>query len=114
MFRLGNGYSFRTSHGRNPEANGLLRGEDEDNTSERDTLLGYEEPAAIYTGATFVNGDDIKLNGYVGRTLSVSDNDDDDEEEIAFDMSDARRTKNHVTVDMTSALLRSRDDIEES
>ena len=98
-FRLGNGYSFRTSHGRNPESSGLLRNQDDlDNTTERDTLLGYEEPAAIYTGATFVNGDEINLNGYLGRSSLT---DDDDDEDVAFDLSSMKKTNNHTSVDLS-------------
>ena len=102
-FRLGNGYSFRMAHLQNGETKGLLRVNDDhfDNTNERDTLLSYEEPAAVYTGATFVNSDDININGYLGRTMSLSDGNDDDEEEVAFDLSDARTNKNnYASVDI--------------
>ena len=118
--RPGNGYSFRTAHTNNP---GLLYVDDDDqrldNVSERDALLAYEEPASVYTSATFVNGEDIKLNGYLGRTLSDED-DDEDEEEIAFDVSAIKgksqsNGRGHVSVDMMkSSLLRSRDDVEQS
>ena len=88
-----------------------------DESNERDNLLDYEEPSAVYTGATFVNGGDIKLNGYLdgpgdrgGR--SVSDSDDSDEE-IAFDLSQHRRNNGQTNIDMT-ALLRTRNENQES
>jgi len=99
-FRLGNGYSYRTSFARNSntESGGLLCVED---CSERDTLLGYEEPSTVYTGATFVNGGDIKLNGYLDgthRSGGLVTSDDDSDEEVAFDLSEVK--KNQVNVDM--------------
>ena len=105
FFRLGNGYSFRTSFGRainsNPESKGLLYVED---CSERDTLLDYEEPSAVYTGATFVNGGDIKLNGYLdgaGNSKRSVTSDDDSDEEVAFDLSQARKSQTNVDMKLS-------------
>ncbi|XP_066923279.1 palmitoyltransferase ZDHHC20-B-like [Clytia hemisphaerica] len=119
---LGNGYKYPTSfsHGsggvaRNGESKGLLY---IDESNERDNLLDYEEPSAVYTGATFVNGGDIKLNGYLDgpgdgeRNRSVSDSDDSDEE-IAFDLSQHKRNNGQTNVDMTT-LLRTRTDNQQS
>jgi len=80
--------------------------------------LDYEEPSAVYTGATFVNGGDIKLNGYLDgpgdgeRNRSVSDSDDSDEE-IAFDLSQHKRNNGQTNVDMTT-LLRTRTENQQS
>ena len=70
---------------------------DESNESnERDNLLQYEEPSEIYTGATFVNTEDIKLNSnqHEGQPKNMStsgssrfDSDSSDGEDVAFDMS---------------------------
>ncbi|XP_057313532.1 palmitoyltransferase ZDHHC15B-like isoform X1 [Hydractinia symbiolongicarpus] len=102
---LGNGYSYRTSFRKHNETTGLLIHNDYDDdddsqlmSSERDVLLNYEEPTAIYTGAHFVNSADIKLNGYLGKGRSLSD-DDDEEEDVAFDASELHRTR-HVSLDM--------------
>ena len=108
LYRLGNGYGFRTSFGRNPESKGLLYVEE---CNERDTLLENEEPTAVYTGSTFVNGEDIRLNQYLDQQQHSASEDDSDVE-VTFDLSKVKRM-NQVNVD-TKALLQTRDENQES
>ena len=90
-----------------------------DESSERDNLLQYEEPSDLYTGATFVNNEDVQLTSYNsdGRNTSGGVNDallnsDSDDEEVAFDLSEYK-SSNQVDVDV-KALLRTRNPNHES
>ena len=90
-----------------------------DESSERDNLLQYEEPSDLYTGATFVNNEDVQLTSYNsdGRNTSEGVNDallnsDSDDEEVAFDLSEYK-SSNQVDVDV-KALLRTRNPNHES
>lgn len=84
-----------------------------DESSERDNLLQYEEPSDLYTGATFANGEDVRLTSYHGdgrRTTSAVNDEllnSDSDEEVAFDLSEYK-SPNQVDVDV-KALLKTRN-----
>ena len=84
-----------------------------DESSERDNLLQYEEPSDLtYTGATFANGEDVRLTSYHDdgrRTSGVNEElfNSDSDEEVAFDLSEYK-SLNQVDVDV-KALLKTRN-----